>query len=113
MSILTIDSVEYPVQRVDAAHEHVDRKRRAFSGKMRSSLTNDAGTAVMRRWRIRSDYLSAAEADAIEALATTEGTFSIAGDSPGGTVAVRAQNYRRLEQPSDLVIVEFDALEEF
>lgn len=112
MSVLTIASVEYAVQSVDTDYEPVDRKRRAFSGKMRSAITNDADTAVMRRWRIRSDYLTAAEADAIQVVVTTEGTFNIGGDVPGGTIAVRADGYRRLEQQAGRVIVEFDALEE-
>ena len=88
MPLFAINTVEYPLQRpVDVQIIRLDHQRRAFSGKMRSSLHHDTKHEV-RAWTVTIGFLTASEADALMVVLVGSAALSITGDLTG-TVTCR------------------------
>ncbi len=105
MSEFEIDSAPYPlVGTLEVDRVRLDHRRRAFSGKMRSSLPRDSGM-VARSWSVRIGHLTPADAATLEALLATPGTVEISGDLIGATAVCHPLHVRRSGNGDGLYVV--------
>ena len=112
MSVLTVDSVEYPVMAgVEVEMIRLDHQRRAWSGVVRSSLPSDT-LEYVRVWAVSFGYLTSDEATALLAVLEAPDAFDIAGDLPDGTVSCMATDIQRQDGPLDDMVTIRVRLEE-
>jgi hypothetical protein len=106
MSVLTIDSEEYPVMAgVQVDMIRMDSQRRAWSGVMRTSLPSDT-LSYVRVWSVSLGYLTVAETNTLMAVLTGTTAFAINGELPGESVSCLASDIERQDGPlEDMVTV--------